>query len=63
MTAYNVRVVDSRLRGDASTSLSMTEYGIAGLLLADERADVLNKHAHGNRVKTTLGDNHIGMFF
>ena len=31
------------------------------LLLADERADVLNKHAHGNRVKTTLGDNHIGM--
>ena len=33
----------------------------AGLLLADERADVLNKHAHGNRVETTLGDNHICM--
>ena len=34
---------------------------VAVLLLADERADVLNKHAHGNRVKTTLRDNHIGM--
>ena len=33
----------------------------AGLLLADERADVLNKHAHGNRVETTLRNNHIGV--
>ena len=52
-------------------TLRMTECSVqndrvllgAGLLLADERADVLNKHAHGNRVKTSLGDDDIGMFF